>query len=105
MRISDANEVHVTWIYEGECFVYRSVPKSVVSNVGKKSLRCELAEVNDYDENFEVLIREKAGSYVFRADFYSEADEELPLKAFKATDGIILYFEDSYGYAYFRVGM
>lgn len=102
MKITDATEVKLTWIFDGECYRYHIVPGSLISNERKSSLRFRLEELDDPDDNFEVVIQKKSGSLIYRMDCFADAND-APLKEFKRADESILYFEDEDGEGFFTL--
>lgn len=102
MKITDATDVKLTWIFDGEYYLYHIVPGSLVSNARKNSLRFRLEELDDPDDNFEVIIQKKSGSLIYRMDCFADTND-APLKEFKRVDESILYFEDEDGEGFFKL--
>jgi hypothetical protein len=92
------------WAFEGKSYVYEAVPDTLASNQNAQSIRFELREIEDEDENLEVVIQKrKDGSYFFKTDYYDEPEKEYPLKAFTSPDEIIFYSTEIEGVAYFHL--
>lgn len=102
MRLN-LNHIKVAWLYEDDIYLYESVPGSIVANSKTESIRFELRDLYDEDDNFEVIIQNNDDSYFFKTDYYEEAEGTFPLKAFVAQDEIIFYHEGSEGQVYFHL--
>lgn len=103
-QILETKQVTVSWLYEGnEAFVYNSVPGTIISNLGARSLRFELSEKNGDDDNFEAIVKAKNGSYVLNADHPTIENQEFHLKVYKSSDELVLYLEDANNRAYFHL--
>lgn len=104
-RLLRTKHITVSWVYEGtEGYIYKSVPGTVVSSEETQSLRFELAEKNGDDENFEVIIRKRNGSFILKADHPEMKSREYPLKEYLAPDELVFYLQDENNRAYFHLG-
>jgi hypothetical protein len=101
--MSLAKEIRASWIYENEGYEYSAIPDSIVANDSSESVRFELREAEAQDENLEVVIQSKGGTYSFKTDYYQHPQEELPLKKFVSDDELVLFYDGKYGRAYFHL--
>ncbi|MCA1594098.1 MAG: hypothetical protein LC754_15890 [Acidobacteria bacterium] len=93
-HFNSVNRVKATWLYEDEIYFYESVPGSIIVNPKAKTIRFELRELSEREDNFEVLVRETNGSYVFETDHELVAEGTYPLRRFVADDESIFFLED-----------
>lgn len=103
-RLLNTQQITVSWLYEDtEGFIYESVPGTVVANKEAGSLRFELAEKNNDDENFEVIIRSSNGSFTLKADHPEMKNREYTLKSYVALDELVFYLYEDNNRAYFHL--
>lgn len=103
MQLSLIKYIKVVWLYEGEIYLYENVPRSIVANSKAVSVRFELKDLYEEDDNFEVIIKRDGNSYVFKTDYYEDSGSMFPLRAFVAKDEVIFYHEGSEGHIYFHL--
>jgi hypothetical protein len=102
-RIKFVSRVKVTWFYEDEIYLYESVPGSILVNLEAETVRFELRDLYEEDDNFEVIISGKGDSYAFNTDYYGGGEDSHPLKRFDAQDKTIFYHEAGNERAYFHL--
>lgn len=103
MRLDLVKRVKVTWVFENQIYLYESVLGSIVANSKAESIRFELRDLFEEVDDFQVVSRKNRDSYVFKMDYYEDAESTFPLKAFAAQDEAIFYYEGSEGRAYFHL--
>ena len=104
MKLTDAKTACLTWIYNHDYYLYEIVSGSLSANEKQNSVRFTLHELEDKEPDFEAVIRETNGCFIFRADCYGEENVDNPLKLFAAEDELVLFFEDDFGHGFFRLG-
>ena len=82
------------WIYEGLSYMYEPIADSVRTNPKASTVQFKLRELDRDDDDLEVVIHHKNGSYFWKTDYYDEPEKEMPLKAFNSADETLLYFND-----------
>src|SRR5580765_1729056 len=104
MDFLDFREVRVSWIAEGEGYLYELKTDTLIVNKELNCLKFQIQELNREDDDLEIVIqRRSSGAHFFKTDYYESPEEELPLKVFTSKDELILFYDGRYGRAYFHI--
>ena len=94
------------WLTRGDCSFERwdLAPDTLVVNRRNKSIRFGVRAVGPVTADpFEVVIRDTAKGWVFKADCWEEPEMEYPLRVFESPHSVLFVCSDEWDQIYFHV--